>query len=64
MATIVKITPGFFTQTFENGVCVSQDFISSDEVSFEDDAGNELSEYDISDGLEDAPCLAASLNSY
>lgn len=43
-----KITVGYVVQSFEDGKCVSQEFVAGDEVTCVDENGNvvELSESD------------------
>ncbi len=38
----LKITVGFVTQVWRDGVCVSQEFTAGDPVAFEDEKGNPI----------------------
>ena len=49
-----KITTGFVTQTFEDGVLTDQDFEAGDDVEYEDESGEavDIFDDDISDDIE------------
>lgn len=44
MTTVNKITPGFVVQTFDiaTGKCLSQEFVASDQVDYEDEDGEAI----------------------
>jgi hypothetical protein len=44
MKNFSKITPGYVFQTFEDGKCISQEFIAGDQDDYEDVNGNPLPE--------------------
>jgi len=55
MAEIVKKKiNGFVVQTFENGICIDQDFIAGEE-EIEDEEGEIIDETDLEHSLIDFP---------
>ena len=56
MPTIYKkITTGFVTQTFEDGILTDQEFTAGDDVEYENESGEavDIFDDDISDDIED-----------
>ena len=44
-----KITTGFVIQNYEDGKCVSQEFVAGDEVEYEDETGDPVDFPDYSE---------------